>query len=736
LVGKPTLRVVCRVDLSTFHSNYKYNFAIIHKNDNPIYTGNQMALDLNSSQLYFNRELSWLQFNSRVLAQALDEKLPPLERLKFLAIYGTNLDEFYMIRVAGLKALFKARIQESGADKLTPTEQLDAIREYLHKEQGILENCYASIISELHSHGVHIKNYDTLNSTEQTEIEEIFFNEIFPVIIPIAVDATHPFPHLNNLSFGLAITLEDDSKNIKHGLIRIPRILPRFIQTGQTFIPIESVVEHFSSELFPGFTQLASTPFRVTRNADIEIEEEEADDFLEILQEGLRSRNKGSLIRLELMDGADQGLLNFLLSHLNLDENDIYSYKGVPLNLGTLWQIVGDKALSHLVLPTFTPKTLPPLDSENIFKAIEKQDVLLYHPFDSFEPVVQFIKEGAADPDTLAIRMTLYRAGQKSPIIKALIDAVREGKQVTVLVELKARFDEENNLRWAKALEDAGAHVVYGIPGLKVHAKIAQIIKRKGKKLQSYVHLATGNYNPSTAKIYTDISYFTSKEAFGNDATHFFHFLTGFSTYTKLDTLFMAPVQIKPKLIKLIEKEGKQGKHGHIILKANSLVDKDIIKTLYHASQEGCKIDLIIRGICCLKPGIKGVSENITVSSIIGKYLEHPRIYYFKHNKVNCFISSADLMPRNLIRRIELMTPILEEKLTQKIVQILMLQLADNQLRWELQEDGNYVKVPLLGKAVNNHEVLEQYVNKIYDKTKKETPDYVSRLANRLLKEG
>jgi len=695
-----------------------------------------MAIDLNSSQLYFNRELSWLQFNSRVLAQALDEKLPPLERLKFLAIYGTNLDEFYMIRVAGLKALFKARIQESGADKLTPTEQLDAIRNYLHKEQEILENCYASIISELHTYGVHVKNYDRLNSTEEAKIKEIFFNEIFPVIIPIAVDATHPFPHLNNLSFGLAITLEDDSGNIKHGLIRIPRILPRFIQVGQTFVAIESVVEHFSSELFPGFTKLAATPFRVTRNADIEIEEEEADDFLEILQEGLRSRNKGSLIRLELMEGADEGLLHFLLSHLDLDENDIYSYKGVPLNLGTLWQIVGDKALSHLVLPTFTPKTLPPLDSENIFKAIDKQDILLYHPFDSFEPVIQFIKEAAADPDTLAIRMTLYRAGQKSPIIKALIDAVRDGKQVMVLVELKARFDEENNLRWAKALEDAGAHVVYGIPGLKVHAKIAQIIKRKGKKLQSYVHLATGNYNPSTAKIYTDISYFTSKEAFSTDATHFFHFLTGFSTYTKLDTLFMAPVQIKPKLIKLIEKEGKHGSNGHIILKANSLVDKDIIKSLYLASQKGCRIDLIIRGICCLKPGIKGVSDNITVSSIIGKYLEHPRIYYFKNNKVNCYISSADLMPRNLIRRIELMTPIVEEKLTQKIVQILMLQLADNQLRWELQEDGNYVKVPLLGKAVNNHEVLEQYVNKIYDKTKKETPDYVSRLASRILKES
>lgn len=695
-----------------------------------------MALDLNSSQLYFNRELSWLQFNSRVLAQALDEQLPPLERLKFLAIYGTNLDEFYMIRVAGLKALFKARVQETGADKLTPSEQLEEIHDYLHKEHQVLESCYTSIISQLHAHGVNIKNFDALGSEEQSQVKDIFFNEIYPVIIPIAVDATHPFPHLNNLSFGLAITLKDDSKNIKHGLIRIPRILPRFIQIEQTFIPIESVVEHFASELFPGFTPLASTPFRVTRNADIEIEEEEADDFLEILQEGLRSRNKGSLIRLELTEGANKKLIKFLLSHLNLDDKDIYTYKSLPLNLGSLWQIVGDKALSHLVLPTFNPKTLPPLDTENIFEAIEKQDALLYHPYDSFEPIVQFIKQAAADPETLAIRMTLYRAGQKSPIVKALIDAVRDGKQVMVLVELKARFDEENNLRWAKALEEAGAHVVYGIPGLKVHAKIAQVIKRKGKKLQSYVHLATGNYNPGTSKIYTDISYFTTKEAFSTDATHFFHFLTGFSTHTKLDTLFMSPVQIKPKIVKLIEKESKYGKNGHIILKANSLVDTGVIQALYRASQAGCKVDLIIRGICCLKPGIKGISENITVSSIIGKYLEHARIYFFKNNKVKCYISSADLMPRNLIRRIELMTPIVEENLSQKIEQILMLQLADNALRWELQEDGNYTKVPLLGKTINNHNVLEEYVDKVHDKTKKVTPDYVNRLASRILKES
>ena len=468
----------------------------------------------------------------------------------------------------------------------------------------------------------------------------------------------------------------------------------------------------------------------------MEIEEEEADDFLEILQEGLRSRNKGSLIRLELIDGADPDLINFLLSHLNLDDKDIYAYKSLSLNLGSLWQIVGDKALSHLVLPTFNPKILPPLNSENIFEAIEKQDVLLYHPFDSFEPVVRFIQQAAADPDTIAIRMTLYRAGPNSPIIKALIDAVRDGKQVMVLVELKARFDEENNLRWARALEDVGAHVVYGIPGLKVHAKIAQVIKRQNEKLKSYVHLATGNYNPSTSKIYTDMSYFTTKEIFSTDATHFFHFLTGFSTQTKLDTLFMSPTQIKPKLIKLIEKERKHGAEGHIILKANSLVDMDIIKALYIASQEGCKVDLIIRGICCLKPGIKGISENITVSSVIGKYLEHARVYFFKHDKVKCYISSADLMPRNLVRRVELMTPILEETLAQKIEQILMLQLADNTLRWELQEDGNYTKVPSLGKTVNNHNVLEEYVNKIHDKTKKVTPNYVSRLANRILKES
>jgi len=692
-------------------------------------------IDLNASNLYFNRELSWLQFNTRVLAQSLNAQLPPLEKLKFLAIYGTNLDEFYMIRVAGLKSLYKARIQETGPDKLTPKDQLDAIHAYLHDEQKLLESSYRDILLDLQNHEVFLVPFIALKKEQKKQIEQIFFEQIYPVIIPIAIDATHPFPHLNNLSFGIAITLSDNEGNIKHGLIRIPRILPRFIQIDHTFVPIESVVENFIGDLFPGYTKLASTPFRVTRNADIAITEQEADDFLEILEEGLRARNKGTLVRLELTHGADEDLLEFLTTHLKLYEEDIYYYRDVPLNLGSLWQIVGDKALSHLILPTFSPKTLPPLNRDNIFQAIEKEDVLLYHPYDSFDPVVKFIQQAVADSQTLAIRMTLYRVGPNSPIVKALIDAVREGKQVTVLVELKARFDEENNLNWAKALEDAGAHVVYGIPGLKVHAKIAQVIKREENKLKSYLHLATGNYNPSTAKIYTDMSYFTTNIALNNDATKFFHFLTGFSTHTKLNKLYMSPTEIKPRLLKMIEKESRNGKDGHIILKSNSLVDASIIKALYRASQKGTTIDLIIRGICCLKPQVEGVSENIRVHSVIGKYLEHPRIYYFKHDSAKCYISSADLMPRNLIRRVELMTPIEEPALADKIEQILLIQIQDNQLRWELQSDGQYKKIITKDRAINNHEILENYATKMYNKSRKSTPEYVNKLANQILKE-
>ncbi len=695
-------------------------------------------IDLSTPELYINRELSWLEFNSRVLAQAQNSDLPPLERLKFVAIYGTNLDEFYMIRVAGLKSLYKAGIQETGSDKMTPAKQLNAIHKKLHEEMVVLERTYHDIVSNLRKERVVIESYEHLPYETQEKLSENFYEHIYPIIIPIAVDTTHPFPHLNNLSFGIVVKLADDNGNIKHGLVRIPRVLSRFVKTDGIFVPIESIVEHFIGDLFPGYTKISSTPFRLTRNADMEIEEEEADDFLQILEEGLRARNKGSVVRLEFNADADEDLVTFLNSHMKLEDDDIYYYHSMPLNLGALWQIVGDKEFAHLLPSPYTPKTLPPLENEDIFEAISRQDVLLYHPYESFEPVVKFIQQAGADPDTLAIRMTLYRVGSNSPIVKALIDAVRDGKQVTVLVELKARFDEENNLRWAKALEDVGAHVVYGIPGLKVHAKIAQVIKQKGGRFRSYLHLATGNYNPSTAKIYTDMSYFTTNSDFNKDATRFFHFLTGFSTHTKLKHLYMSPTQIKPKLLKLIEKESGYGSKGHIILKANSLVDPVIIKALYKASQSGVKVELIIRGICSLRPGIDGVSEHITVSSIIGKYLEHPRIYWFAHSEA-VYISSADLMTRNLNRRIELMTPIKNKELKERIYNILTLQLADNQLRWLLQSDGKYIKVtPKDGeKLINSQELLEKSVSKMHDKIKKKkSSNYVKKLADKLLKES
>ena len=688
-------------------------------------------IDLTDCTLYFNRELSWLQFNTRVLAQSENKNLPPLERLKFLAIYGTNLDEFYMIRVAGLKALYKAGIQEIGFDKLTVKEQLDLIREYLHNEQKKLERSYQNILSDLNNHKIYIKEFSELKATDKIYIEKIFYEEIYPIIIPIAIDRTHPFPHLNNLSFGLAITLIDNILNIKHGLVRIPRILPRFIKVSNIFVPIESIVENYIGELFPGYTKISSTPFRVTRNADIEITEQEADDFLEILEEGLRSRNKGSLVRLELTEEADDHLIKFLTTHLKLSKEDIYYYKNIPLSLGSFWEIVGDKEFLSLVLPSFSPNIIQSLKKDNIFDTIEKEDILLHHPYDSFDPIINFIEEASKDPNTLAIRMTLYRVGAKSPIVKFLINAVEDGKQVTVLVELKARFDEENNLNWAKVLEDAGAHVVYGIPKLKVHAKIAQVIKKDNKRLKSYLHLATGNYNPITSRIYTDMSYFTNRVDLNSDATRFFHFLTGFSTNTKLNKLYMSPTEIRPKLIRLIEVESKYGEEGHIILKSNSLVDPDIIQALYKASQNGTKIDLIIRGICCLKPQVKDVSETISVHSIIGKYLEHPRIYYFKNDISKCYISSADLMPRNLVRRVELMTPIDEPKFSKKIEQILKLQLMDNQLRWKLHESGKYKKISCKGKIINTQDMLER--GQLVIKKKKRVAKYIDELANKII---
>ncbi len=697
-------------------------------------------LNLKNPILYNNRELSWLQFNTRVLNQAQDESLPLLERLKFLAIYGTNLDEFYMIRVAGLKKLFAAGIIVSGADRLTPLQQLKEIRTYLHQEQEVVERVRSGIFQKLTIEGLCVKTYDEVTQNEKFYLNRFFKENIYPVIIPIAIDATHPFPHLNNLSFGLIVKLRDsDDENIERfGLIRVPRVIDRFIElNSSTYIPIESLVAKHVEELFPGYSLIKYAVFRVTRNADIAIQEEEADDFMEILEQGLKLRRKGEIVRLEVGSNADDEIINFFNHHTNVYKNDIYKFH-TSLNLSSLWQIVGNKNFAHLLSPTFQPKILPPFDSaENMFTILDSQDVLLYHPYESFDPVVQLILNAAKDPDVVSIKMTLYRAGTNSPIVKALMDASESGKQVTVMVELKARFDEENNLIWAKALEKSGTHVIYGIKGFKVHAKATLITRRTNGKLKQYAHLGTGNYNPATAKIYTDVSYMTSKVEITNDLTRFFHFLTGFSNKGSLNELYMSPSQIKPKLISLIQNEIRQGENGQIIAKVNSLVDDDLIRTLYKASQAGVKIELIIRGICCLRPGIKGVSENIKVTSIIGKYLEHPRTFYFKNDETQVYISSADWMPRNLVRRIELLTAIKDDASKDKIIQILKLQCSDNTLSHELQSDGSYKKINSeLQKSVNNHKLLEDYVNRISKASKKEMASSVAQLATRLYTES
>ncbi|MDO8453830.1 MAG: RNA degradosome polyphosphate kinase [Sulfurimonas sp.] len=696
-------------------------------------------INLKNPNLYNNRELSWLHFNTRVLMQAQDASLPPLERLKFLAIYGTNLDEFYMIRVAGLKKLFSAGIIVSGADRLTPLQQLIEIRNYIRTEQIRVEECLKEVLSKLETEGLHVKSHADLSLEEKIHLNKFFKENIYPVITPIAIDVTHPFPHLNNLSFGIIVKLfdNDDTSVERFGIIRVPRVINRFVELGNsTYILVETLVAEHVADLFPGYSLIKFAAFRVTRNADLEIEDEEADDFMEILEEGLKLRRKGAMVRLEIGSRGDEEIINFFNHHTNVYKDDIYK-SSTFLNLSSLWQIVGNKSFAHLLAAPYMPRVLPPLDDEDIFTTLDKQDILLFHPYESFEPIVKFIQNASKDPEVVSIKMTLYRSGTNSPIVQALINASESGKQVTVMVELKARFDEENNLIWARALEQSGAHVIYGIKGFKVHAKAALITRRTNGSLKQYAHLATGNYNPATSKIYTDMSYFTSKDEITNDLTRFFHFLTGFSKKGFLDELYMAPTQIKPKILSLIENETKMGKEGRIIAKVNSLVDENVIRALYKASQEGVKIDLIVRGICCLKPAVEGVSENIRVISIVGKYLEHSRAFYFKNDVTQVYISSADWMPRNLEKRVELLTGIKDEAAKEKIIQYLRLQCSDNMLSHELQKDGSYVKIKKEdAKAINNHKMLEDFVTRIAKATKNDSSAESALLASKLYSES
>lgn len=652
-------------------------------------------------QKYFNRELSWLKFNHRVLLQSGNTHLPILERLKFIAIYGINLDEFYMIRVAGLKKLYKKGIARVGADGMTPLQQLEAIQKTLRHQKQELERSFFTILEKLDEEGIKILAYSQLQEEDKIKARSYFFENLYPVIVPIVVDIIHPFPHFNNLSFGIILKLKNKSnpQDVRFALIRIPRFFPRFVEIKQgVFVLCESIVGEFAGYVFEGFEVLSWCPFRITRNADFEIEEEEADDFIELLNEGLRARKKGEIVRLQVGRNQDQSLVEFLQTHLGLNCEDVYQYR-LPLNLGALWEIVFHCNYPHLRHQYYQPKISEILKNANLFEVLDYQEVMLFHPYESFDPVVRFIQQASKDPDIVSIKMTLYRVGKDSPIIQALIEAA-EHKQVNVVVELKARFDEENNLGWVMALESAGAHVVYGAVGLKVHAKIALVLKKtKEQSIKGYVHISSGNYNIQSAKMYTDISLLSSKEELIKDAIKFFHSLsTGLSNQTHLQTIMMAPAQIKPQILSLIEGEKSRGGEGQIIMKMNALVDPQIIDALYDASSAGVKIFLIVRGVCCLKPCSEGLSENIRVISVVGKYLEHARIYYFKHGGI--YFSSADMMSRNLERRVELLIPIRDKTLSSRLLQILKLQLSDSDGAYELLESGEYCKI--LGDGENS----------------------------------
>jgi len=686
------------------------------------------AIDTSDSQYYFNRELSWLEFNARVLHEALDERTPLLERLKFLAIFSNNLDEFFMVRVAGLKQQVLAGVSKRTADGRSPERQLQDIRERLYpmvQEQHA--HFQSDLRSRLESIGVYLLDYTDLDTAQRDYLRAYFQEQLFPALTPLAVDPSHPFPFISNLSLNLAVVVrEPETQNEYFARVKVPKVFPRFIKlpdelggrrTGRkngadaiwTGIPLEQAIAHHLDALFTGMDIQEYYPFRVTRHADLAVEEDEADDLLLAIEKELRKRRwGGSAVRVEVQSGLPENVRAMLIRELNVDAADIYEVDGI-LGLEALFSLMSlplpeykDVPWSALVPPRlrrFAEGLVADDEDEgDLFAEIrDRGDLLVHHPYHSFSATVQrFIETAAHDPDVLAIKMTLYRTSGDSPVIHALVDAAENGKQVAVLVELKARFDEENNILWARKLERAGVHVVYGLVGLKTHTKISMVVRREQNAIRRYVHIGTGNYNPKTAKLYTDLGLFTCNDELGADLTDLFNYLTGYSRQTEYRQLLVAPVNMRSQMLHLIRQEidhCRQGKTGRIVAKMNSLVDPEIIATLYEASQAGVQIDLIVRGICCLRPGVPGVSDNIKIISVIGRFLEHSRIFYF-HNlgDEKLFIGSADWMPRNLNRRVEAVTPILNPNLSKDLQEILGIMLADNRQAWELQPDGRYVQ--------------------------------------------
>lgn len=664
-----------------------------------------------ASRLFFNRELSLLEFHRRVLEEGMDDSNPLLERLKFISIFSSNLDEFFSIRVSGLKEELDENVTELSPDGMTPGEQLDEIRRrvlvLIDQQMRCLKN---EILPQLNAEGIHLVPYDSLNADEKGELHEYFMEHVFPILTPLAVDPSHPFPFISPLSLNLGLMVEAPSTfssadpKHKNGArfvrIKVPLAVPRLIPVGMRenrFVLAEEVIEANTNYLFPGMIAGRCHRFRVTRDADIEIREDEAEDLLRLLQQELRQRKFGTPVRLEVSPGMPQDMIDYLRESLNVTEEDVYVTDG-PLNLQDLAELY-DLNRPDLKYPGFCPTTPQWTRGRSIFEIMRERDVLLHHPFDSYDNVTDFINEAVDDPDVVAIKICLYRTGPDSPIPPALIRAAEQGKQVTALIELKARFDEEHNIYWAHKLDEAGVHVVYGVLGLKTHGKLTLVVRREGDSLKRYMHIASGNYNPTTSCTYTDVGIFSSDDEIGADATELFNYLTGCSRQIEYRKLFVAPVNLREKMTALIDREiqsGLAGKPARIIAKINRLADKEMIEKLYEASEAGVKIELIVRGICMLRPGVPGLSENITVRNIVGRFLEHSRVFYFENGgDEEIYIGSADWMSRNLNHRIEVVTPVADPEWKKYLrEELLGAYLRDNVKARVLNAEGIYEPIP------------------------------------------
>lgn len=655
---------------------------------------------LNSPQYYNNRELSWLDFNYRVLQEAQDKNNPLLEQLNFVSIFSSNLDEFFMVRVAGLQDQVKMGYDKpENKAQLTPKQQLDQIKIKNKMNVDLQYEVYNELINDLRQYQVDIVKPHQLPETLLAQLETEFKVGILPTLTPLGIDAYHPFPKLNNKSLNIFVNI-DTPDEINSAIVQIPSLIPRFYALNegdkQYIIMVEDIITYFINDLFTGFNVINTFTFRITRNADLTIHEDGAEDLLIEIERFLKERKRGTAVRLEV-DGRDATHedIVWIMNQLEVHDNDVYFLDG-PLDLTMLSDLVGhlSNKLKHLKYNKYVPQIPQSLGDNNIFDLSLKRDIFFHHPYESFEPIVDFIREASEDPDTIAIKQTLYRVSKDSPIINSLKNAAENGKQVTVLVELKARFDEENNVHWARMLEDSGCHVIYGMTHLKTHSKISLVVKRINNKLTSFVHLGTGNYNDKTAKLYTDMGIITTNNEIAEDAINFFNYLSGYSIKPVYNKLIVAPFDIRDVFLARIDNEIKthlEHGNGKIIMKMNSLTDKDIILKLFEASCAGVKVQLIIRGICCLKPGVPGISENIEVVSIVGRFLEHSRIYYFHNNgEDKIYLSSADAMTRNMIKRVEILFPVEDKAIASRLLDYMNLQLSDNQKGRYQDQNGNY----------------------------------------------